>query len=93
MKRTRHLTEPGEKRAARIIAERVAANRLPARWAAAKQALAVRTRSAVGLKRWFVPGSEFEGTGVLTPYAHKELRRRRTASRISKMARRRNRAR
>ncbi len=51
----------------------------------------LREIDPVGLKRWYVPGSEFEGEGVLTPYANKEKRRRRCAEKIAKRARKRNR--
>lgn len=41
-----------------------------------------------GVKRWFIPGSEFEGEGVMTPYANKERRRRRAARRVAHESRR-----
>ena len=46
---------------------------------------------ASGIKRWFVPGTEFEGEGALTPHAHKERRRRRSARKVAHESRRRNR--
>lgn len=52
-----------------------------------------RVKDPTGLKRYFIPGTEFEGTGVLTPYARKEMRKRRAARRVSHESRRRNRAR
>ncbi len=47
-------------------------------------------KNATGLKRWHVPGREKEG--VLTPYALKELRRRRKAGKAARLARRVSRA-
>jgi hypothetical protein len=44
--------------------------------------------NATGLKCWYVPGSET----VLTPYATRELARRRAAARIAKQSRKVNRA-
>jgi hypothetical protein len=44
--------------------------------------------NATGLKRWYVPGSET----ALTPYATRELARRRAAARIAKASRKVNRA-
>jgi hypothetical protein len=41
-----------------------------------------------GLKLWYVPGSEFEGKGTLTPYANKEKKRRRAARKVSHESRR-----
>ena len=81
----------GDKRIARLAAEEAARQRIPARFAAARDAALRRRRSPVGLKRWFIPGSEFEGMGVLTLYASKVLARRRAASKVSKMARKVNR--
>ena len=81
------------KREERIAAQVECRRRLPQRYARALAERAERgaQRSSVGLKRWFIPGSEFEGTGVLTPYAARERRRRRKVSRIAKRARKRNR--
>jgi len=83
----------GDKRLARLAAEAQCRARIPERRKLAKALASLRgaQRSAVGLKRWFVPGTEFEGQGVTTPYAAKELRRRRAASRVAKASRKRNR--
>ena len=81
----------GDKRIARLAAEESARQRIPTRFAAARNAALRRRRSPVGLKLWFIPDTKFEGTGVLTPYANKVLARRRAASKVSKMARKVNR--
>ena len=47
---------------------------------------------SVGLKRWYIPATMYEGRGVLTRYAIKERRRRRAESRRAKQARKVNRA-
>lgn len=90
----RHVDDtPGPKRAERLEAEAAARRRYPERVRQARTAAVLRGmwRNAVGIKRWFVPGSEFEGKGQLTPYARKELRRRRRAGRTAKQARKVNR--
>ncbi len=82
---------PGRQRVARMITERVVANRFSERWSVAKRRFMEREKDPVGLKRWFITGTEFEGEGVLTSYANKERRRRRMARRIAHESRRRNR--
>lgn len=87
--RRKRRGEPGEKRAARIKADRLraAAWRLGLRRTAEPRS----HKDATGLKRQYVPGSEFEGTGVLTPYFTKALRRRRAANKVAKRSRKVNR--
>ena len=83
------------RREERLQAEARARLRYPLRVQEARTTPVLRgmIRSAVGLKRWFIPGSEFEGQGTLTAYASGVLRRRRAANRVAKASRKRNRGR
>lgn len=92
----RHHETPGLRRAQRLQAQLVLHNTLGRKIKAFvestnfRKAPVQRRRDSTGLKRWYVPGTEIEGTGVMTRYAVKEKRRRRIASRIAHESRRRN---
>ena len=45
----------------------------------------------IGIKAWFIPGTTFEGEGTMTRWAQKERKRRRSARKVARESRRRNR--
>lgn len=60
-------------------------------WAKVRHERSGGLKNAKGMKRQYVPGSEFYGQGTHTPYFARLMRRRRAARKVAHESRRKNR--